>query len=821
MRTRFAVLLVAGLMLAAPAAAPAKPKPISTAAAFTLPSPKACVAGHQVTLLLRKVPHVTWTSVTVKINGRTVKSGKASFKPIRLTGLPNGTFTLKITAKARGGRGATATRTYTACATTTQPKPKPKPTPTPTPRPTATPTPAPTATATPTPTPAPTGSQLPGSYTGAGGSYTLTFFVSPDGGHVQDVTVATSLGCTPTHAALGDRFVFSDIAIAADGSFSGTAHQTGQWSNASATFTYVFSGRFTGTTASGTLRETIAFDNGVAYTCTTNDQTWSVHRDVQGVQTADAPPAGSYTGASGSYTLGFYVANDRKSLQDVTVATALGCVPTRAAQGDRFVLGDVPLAADGSFDTTSVRSGAWAGSPATFTYVFRGHVHSVDSSGTERLAGILRETIAFDDGTSFSCTTDDQYWYADRDAQGVQSAAAPPAGSYTGASGSYTLNLYVANDQKSLQDVTVATALGCTPSRAAQGDRFVLSDVPLAADGSFDTTATQTGTWAGASATFTYELKGHVHSVDSAGVERIAGTLRETLAFNDGTAFTCTTNDQYWSVTRDAQGVQSAAAPPAGSYTGASGSYTLSLYVANDQKSLQDVTVAAALGCTPSHAALGDRFVFSQVPLAADGSFDATATQQGVVSGAPATFTYVFKGHVHSVNSAGTERLAGVLRETIAFNDGTSYSCTTDDQYWSVLRDSQGTQTAIPAAGAYTGASGSYTLTFSVSGDAQHVQNVSVPTALACTPAHSALGDHLTIADVPIAADGSFDTTTQASGTISGAPATFTYRFRGHVHGLASNGATRLAGVLREEIAFNNGTAYSCTTNDQYWSATH
>jgi hypothetical protein len=56
---------------------------------------------------------------------------------------------------------------------------------------------------------------------------------------------------------------------------------------------------------------------------------------------------------------------------------------------------------------------------------------------------------------------------------------------------------------------------------------------------------------------------------------------------------------------------------------------------------------------------------------------------------------------------------------------------------------------------------------------------------------------------------------------VSGAPATFTYTFRGHVHGLASSGATRLAGVLREDIAFNNGTAYSCTTDDQYWSAVH
>jgi hypothetical protein len=98
---------------------------------------------------------------------------------------------------------------------------------------------------------------------------------------------------------------------------------------------------------------------------------------------------------------------------------------------------------------------------------------------------------------------------------------------------------------------------------------------------------------------------------------------------------------------------------------------------------------------------------------------------------------------------------------------------------------------------------------------------VSLTTVLWCTPSHGNLSDHLTIADVPIAADGSFNTTTTANGTISGAPATFTYTFKGHVHGLASNGTTRLAGVLREDIAFNNGTAYSCTTDDLYWSASH
>src|SRR5262249_27629631 len=153
----------------------------------------------------------------------------------------------------------------------------------------------------------------------------------------------------------------------------------------------------------------------------------------------------------------------------------------------------VPIAADGSFDSTTVKDGVWDDAPATFTYVFRGHVHSVNSSGVERLAGVLRETIAFDNGTSYSCTTNDQYWSVPRDNQGTQSAAAPPAGSYTGSSGSYTLSFFVANDQQSLQDVTVTTLLDCSPTHSAPSAPFVISSVPIAGDGSFNTTVTQPG----------------------------------------------------------------------------------------------------------------------------------------------------------------------------------------------------------------------------------------------------------------------------------------------------------------------------------------
>ena len=55
----------------------------------------------------------------------------------------------------------------------------------------------------------------------------------------------------------------------------------------------------------------------------------------------------------------------------------------------------------------------------------------------------------------------------------------------------------------------------------------------------------------------------------------------------------------------------------------------------------------------------------------------------------------------------------------------------------------------------------------------------------------------------------------------AGHAATFTYTFRGHVHGTTSTGVTRIAGTYREDIAYTDGVAYSCTTNDQAWSALH
>jgi hypothetical protein len=123
--------------------------------------------------------------------------------------------------------------------------------------------------------------------------------------------------------------------------------------------------------------------------------------------------------------------------------------------------------------------------------------------------------------------------------------------------------------------------------------------------------------------------------------------------------------------------------PPPGSYSGAtSQGFAMSLFVSADSTQLQDVKVPTQLGCTPSKT-FNDQLQFASIPIAADGSFSATATQTGVLFGATAQFTYTFAGHFHGTTTAGVERVAGHFREDITFNDGTAYSCTTNIRTWS------------------------------------------------------------------------------------------------------------------------------------------
>ena len=799
------VAVVVAAVAAPSAGAKPKRKPISPAAAFTLPPAKQCVSKAGLTLRVRKIARVKWTGATIKLDGKRFATFGRHALPgaLKLTGLPSKRFAVSITAKAKDGRSATASRVYSPCAPLGG-------------RPAPTPTPAPT----PAPAPAPSGTGAPGSYSGRTPQQSVfSFYVSNDGTHLQDVYVPAYLGCAPSKNFY-DHIGIADIAIAADGSFATTATQTGVLAGAPAHFAYTFSGHFQGSQVSGSYREDVTYDDGTAFSCTTNATSWTASRDAQGTQTA-ALPAGSYSGRTPEQSVfSFYVSNDGTHLQDVYVPAYLGCAPSKNFY-DHIGIGDIAIAADGSFSGHATQDGVLAGNPATYTYTFSGHAHGSTTAGVTRVAGTFREDIAYNDGTVRSCTSDDQSWYALREAQGTQALSAPSAGSYSGRTPEQSVfSFYVSNDGTHLQDVVVPAYLGCTPSKNFY-DHIGIATIPLAADGSFSATTTQHGVLFGTPATFTYTFSGHVHGTDDAGTVRFAGTFRESIAYDDGIPHACTTDNQAWHALREAQGTQALPSPPAGSYSGRTPEQSVfSFYVSNDGTHLQDVVVPAYLGCAPSKN-FYDHIGFSEIALAADGSFSASATQDGILAGHPATFTYRFSGHLHGTVTGGAARFAGTFREDIAYDDGTSRSCTTDDQAWYATREAQGTQSASAPAGTYSGRTPEQSVfSFQVSNDGAHLLNVTVPTSLGCAPSRTG-GDHITIADIPLAGDGSFAATVPATGVFSGHAATFTSTFRGHVHGTTSTGVTRIAGTYREDIAYTDAVAYSCTTNDQPFSAIH
>ena len=545
--TVVALSATASAFAAAPSAQAAlKPKLRSISIASALPSAKHCLSRPELTIRLPRLRHVSWTGATVTVNGSRVRTIKRSevATPVSLTGLPTGTIVVSIAAKTTDGRRATTTQTYRTCT----PKPVIAPDPVPVPKPVP-PDPTPT---TPTPDPQPPAATSPsaGSYSGSTSqNWNIGFYVSADAKHLQDVTIPTaSIGCAP-QKSFYDHLAIADVAIAADGSFSATTKQDGVLFGVPAKFTYTFSGHVQGAGMAGAFREDISFDDGTAFSCTSGNQTWSTKRDAQGSQTASPPSAGSYSGStSQNWNVGFYVSADGKHLQDVTIPTAsIGCAPQKSFY-DHLAIADVAIAADGSFSATTKQDGVLFGVPAKFTYTFSGHVHGQTSAGITRMAGAFREDITYDDGTTHSCTTNDQTWSTTRNAQGPQAAPSPTPGSYSGStSQNWNVAFSVSADAKHLQDVTIPTAaLGCAPARSFY-DHLSFTDVTIEADGSFSATATQTGVASGVPAQYTYRFSGHVHGPTAAGATRIAGAFREDITYNNGTAYSCTTNDQTWS----------------------------------------------------------------------------------------------------------------------------------------------------------------------------------------------------------------------------------------------------------------------------------
>ena len=128
-----------------------------------------------------------------------------------------------------------------------------------------------------------TTSPSPGSYSVDNANATSSlgsFSVASGGAELQNVSVSTSLACTPSYNAGSDHIQFASIAISHE-SFTGSSTQPGTFHGFSATFTYTFNGHFHGKTAggidrfAGQLREDVTFNNGNQISCTTGPESWT------------------------------------------------------------------------------------------------------------------------------------------------------------------------------------------------------------------------------------------------------------------------------------------------------------------------------------------------------------------------------------------------------------------------------------------------------------------------------------------------------------------------------------------------------------------
>ena len=335
-----------------------------------------------------------------------------------------------------------------------------------------------------------------GSYSGTdtqGGS--MSFYVSPGGGHVQNVLVGTTvMGCTPSKS-FDDHFEVASIAIDSEGDFSSTTEQEGVIEHAQAKFKYTISGHLSGASASGSMREDISFSNGTEYSCTTNALAWSLTRESVQTEASFPPAAGSYSGTDqqgGSMT--FYVSPGGGRVQNVRVSTTvMGCTPSEGFD-DHFEVASVAINSDGSFSSTTEQEGVLEHPPAKSKYTFSGQFHGTGSAGVVRAAGTLREDITYENSSKFECTTNGEDWSLTRESVQTEASFPPAAGSYSGTDeqgGSMTF--YVSPGGGQVQNVRVGTTvMGCTPSEGFD-DHFEVASVAINSDGSFSSTTEQEG----------------------------------------------------------------------------------------------------------------------------------------------------------------------------------------------------------------------------------------------------------------------------------------------------------------------------------------
>ena len=406
--------------------------------------------------------------------------------------------------------------------------------------------------------------------------------------------------------------------------------------------------------------------------------------------TALSPPPGSFSGLNpqNNQPLAFYVSSSRTTLQDISIpSVGLACAPGGSAIAEPFAIAAAAIKPNGSFTATTTETGVVSGSPATFSYTFRGNFH-----GMTKASGTFRETVKFTAAAPETCTSNTQSWTATRDAQPRQTSTPPPPGSYSGLNpqNNQPLAFYVSSSRTTLQDISIpSVGLACAPGGSAIAEPFAIAAAAIKPNGSFTATTTETGVVSGFPATFTSTFRGNFHSVAPSGAERAAGTFRETVKFTAAARETCTSNTQSWTATRDAQPRQTSTPPPPGSYSGLNpqNNQPLTFSVSSSRTKLQHIAIpSVGLACAPGGSAIAEPFAIAATAIKSGGSFTATTTRHGVVSGHPATFISTFRGNFHSVAPSGAERAAGTFRETVKFTASARETCTSNTQSWTATR---------------------------------------------------------------------------------------------------------------------------------------
>lgn len=693
---RLGTLVVSALIVLALAAVPAgAARPISGAAAFTLPAATNCLAKRELSFQLRKVSHVKWSSLTVTVNGKRVLLLKKPHVPrtIVVPNLPEGKLAIALTAKSTGRRTASMTRTYETCAKAEkeqrerenherearerhereehereerrerEEKAQPAP-----------------------------GRYAAGDPQSRSGQE-MSFYVSP-AGNLQDVIVTnTFLECAPGEP-IADTLYLPEVTVT-NGSFSGELQKEEIIKGVKAKVTYVLSGSESGSTPSGSMREDIVYNDGLEHKCSTNTHSWTGVLET-GQSALSLPGAeGSYNGedpqSRSGQALTFYVASSG-NLQDVAVTNAFLYCDPKAEVADRFELPEVTVKPDGSFTGEKEVEGLFEQTPAKFVYQMSGHVHGAGATGEPRVTGIFDERITYNNGTQRTCATNDAYFKAGRvEQQGAKSLPAQEgrysAGDPQSRSGQ-EMSFYI-SPAGNVEDVAVANAfLECSPGEAI-ADGLYIGEVHVNADGSFTGEDEHEAILKGVPAHFAYVISGHVHGTAVSGEQEIDGTFRDTVSYNDGTEHTCSTNNHYFMATRDEkqsplslpldEGPFSAADPQSRSgqamtFTGTSGG-DLSKVIVTD----------TFLQCDPK-AEVVSEFELPTVTVEGDGSFDAERETTGVFEKAAATFVFKIRGHVHGAGSNGEPRVTGIFSELITYDNGTSHTCSTGNVFWAGAR---------------------------------------------------------------------------------------------------------------------------------------